>query len=117
VLDVVDLAGRRGLVAPPGPLAVLVAEDDGIADPGRDGLAVPDVQRQARPAQPGAELPAPIRNDASPPGPDMRSAALVTDLIFGLRERGPEDELEQLASEPFKTRPGAARLRQALPRR
>jgi hypothetical protein len=31
VLDVVDLAGRRGLVAPAGPPAALVAEDDGVA--------------------------------------------------------------------------------------
>ena len=59
VLDVVDLAGRGGLAAPPGPLAVLVAQDDRVADRGRDRLGEADVQRQARPAQPGAELPAP----------------------------------------------------------
>ena len=37
---------------------MLVAQDDRVADRGRDGLAVPDVQRQARPAKPRAELPA-----------------------------------------------------------
>ena len=68
VPDVVDFAGAGGLVAFSGPLAVLVSEGDGVADPGRDGLGKPDVQRQARPAQPGAELPAP-QEDASPPGP------------------------------------------------
>jgi hypothetical protein len=58
VLGVVHLAGFGRLVAPSGPLAVLVPQGDRVADPGRDVLAVPDVQRQARPGQPGAELPA-----------------------------------------------------------
>jgi hypothetical protein len=43
----VYFARRSGLVAPAGPLAVLVAQGDGVADRGRDGLAVPDIQRQA----------------------------------------------------------------------
>jgi hypothetical protein len=64
VPDVVHLARGGGLVAPPGPLAVLVPQDDRVADPGRDGLAVADVQRQARPGQPGAELPAAQTSDA-----------------------------------------------------
>src|SRR5271166_2457527 len=55
----VHLAGRRGLAAAAGPPAVLVAQGDGVADPGGDGLGVADVQRQARPGQAGAELPAP----------------------------------------------------------
>ena len=38
VPDVVDLACGGGLVAAAGPPAVLVAQDDGVADPGRDGL-------------------------------------------------------------------------------
>src|SRR5271165_3851826 len=59
VLDVVDLAGAGGLVVPPGPLAVLVAQDDRVADARGDRLGVPDVQRQAGAGQPGAELPAP----------------------------------------------------------
>ena len=58
VPDVVHLARRGGLVAAASPPAVLVAQGDGVADPGRDGLGVADVQRQARAAQPGAELPA-----------------------------------------------------------
>src|SRR5580700_8805238 len=56
VLDVVDLAGPGGLAAAAGPLAVLVPQDDRVADRGRDGLGVADVQRQARAGQPGAEL-------------------------------------------------------------
>src|SRR5579859_5009794 len=57
VADVVDLAGGGGLGAPAGPPAVLIAQGDGVADGGRDGVAVPDVQRQARTFQPpGAEL-------------------------------------------------------------
>jgi hypothetical protein len=56
VSDVVDLTCRRRLVTPPGPLTVVVPEDDRVADRGRDGLGVADIKRQARPAQPGAEL-------------------------------------------------------------
>src|SRR5580704_706504 len=57
VFDVVHFACAGGLVALAGPSAVLVAEGDRVADPGRDGLGVADVQRQARAAQPRAELP------------------------------------------------------------
>jgi len=53
----VHLARGGGLVAPARPLAVPVAQEHGVADPGRDGLGVPDVQRQARAGQAGAELP------------------------------------------------------------
>jgi hypothetical protein len=56
VLDVVDFTGGGGLIAAPGPPAVPVPEDDRVADARRDGGAVPDVQRQARPAQPDPEL-------------------------------------------------------------
>ena len=35
---------------------MLVPQGHRVADPGRDGLGVPDVQRQARPAQPRPEL-------------------------------------------------------------
>ena len=56
VPGVVDLARLGGLVAPPGPLAVLVPQGDRVADPGRDRLGVPDVQRQAGAVQAGAEL-------------------------------------------------------------
>src|SRR5207344_38998 len=55
VLDVVDLADGGGLVTAGEP-AVPVAQDDRVADPGRDGLGVADVQRQAWPGQAGAEL-------------------------------------------------------------
>src|SRR4029450_9351919 len=48
VLDVVDLADGGGLVTAGEP-AVPVAQDDRVADPGRDGLGVADVQRKARP--------------------------------------------------------------------
>jgi len=57
VPDVVDLARRGGLVAAAGPLAVLIPQDDGVADARRDGLGVADVQRQARPGEAGSELP------------------------------------------------------------
>ena len=40
VPDVVDLAGRGGLAAPADPPAPPVAQDDRVADPGRDGLGV-----------------------------------------------------------------------------
>jgi len=56
--EMVHLAGGGGLVAAAGPAAVLVAQDDGVPDRGRDVPGDPDVQRQARPGQPGAELPA-----------------------------------------------------------
>src|SRR6185437_1819495 len=59
VRGVVDLAGADGLGAAAGPLAVPVPQQDRVADPRRDRLGVPDIQRQARPAQPHPQLPAP----------------------------------------------------------
>ena len=56
VLDVVDFAGGGGLVAAAGPAAVPVAQDDGVADGGGDVAADADVQGEAGPGQPGAEL-------------------------------------------------------------
>jgi hypothetical protein len=56
VPGVVDLARLGGLVAPARPLAVLIPQGDRVADPRRDRLGVADVQRQARPGQPRAEL-------------------------------------------------------------
>src|SRR5262245_55014961 len=58
VRGVVDFAGGGGLVAAARPAAVPVAHDDGVPDAGRDGGAGADVQRQAGPGEPGAELPA-----------------------------------------------------------
>ena len=76
VLRVVHLAGAGGLGAAAGPLAVPVPQQDRVADPRRDRLGVADVQRQARPAEADAELPAAQERLASPPGPDSRSTAL-----------------------------------------
>jgi hypothetical protein len=42
-----------------GPPALLVTQDRRPADRGGDLGAVPDIQRQAGPGQPGAELPGP----------------------------------------------------------
>src|SRR5689334_5663654 len=56
VRGVVDLAGAGGLVTAAGPLAVPAAEPGGMADPGRDGPGVPDVQGQAGAAEATAEL-------------------------------------------------------------
>jgi hypothetical protein len=61
---VVDLAGAGGLAAAAGPFAVPAAEPDGVADPGRDSLAVADVERQAVPGQPRAEQLAAQTSDA-----------------------------------------------------
>src|SRR5712691_9430000 len=57
--QVVHLTACGRLVAAAGEPAVLVPQDDGAADRGRDVAADPHVQRQARPAQPHAQLPAP----------------------------------------------------------
>jgi hypothetical protein len=60
VPDMMHLAGRGGLVASAGPLAApLGPQDHRVADPGGDVLGIPDVQRQGRPGQPGAQLPGP----------------------------------------------------------
>ena len=64
VPGVVHLARLGGLVAPARPLAVLIPQHHRVADPRRDRLGVPDVQRQARPGQPRAELAAPQTSDA-----------------------------------------------------
>src|SRR5258705_4568210 len=66
VPGVVDLAGAGGLGAAGGPLAVPVPQQHRVADPGRDRLGVPDVQRQARPAEAGAELPPPPETPRPP---------------------------------------------------
>jgi hypothetical protein len=56
---VVHLAGGGGLVAAAGPAAMLVPQDHRAADRGGDLRGVPDVQRQGRPGQPGAQQPGP----------------------------------------------------------
>src|SRR6185437_15286501 len=85
VPGVVDLAGLGGLVAPARPLAVLIAQQHRVADPRRDRLGVPDVQRQAGAAEAGAELPA--AQEARQPA---RSRQQVDGLADdGLLERGP----------------------------
>src|SRR6476660_1635231 len=68
---VVDLAGCRGLRAAAGPLAVLVAEPDRVADGGRDGLAVADVQGQAGAAGAQAELAAQEAGEAAGAGQQL----------------------------------------------
>jgi hypothetical protein len=70
------LAGFGGLVAAAGPAAAPVPQDDRVADPGRDGRGVSDVQRQAGPGQPGPQLPGPQERRQPARGPDSRSAAL-----------------------------------------
>jgi len=81
VLDVVDLAGGGGLGAPAGPPAVLIAQGDGVPDGGRDGVGVADVQRQARPAQPGAELLA-AQEGRQPAGTRYERDGLADDRPF-----------------------------------
>ena len=56
VLGVVHLARRGAGWSQPQPTGSAYRADHRIADPGRDRLGVPDIQRQARPAQPGAGL-------------------------------------------------------------
>jgi hypothetical protein len=58
-----------------GPLTVLVPEPDRVPDPGRDVLTEPDVQRQARPAEPGPQLAA---------AKERRQAARTRQQIDGL---------------------------------
>jgi hypothetical protein len=64
---------------------VLIPQHHGVADPGRDGLGVPDVQRQARPAQPGAELPAP-QERGQPARAGQKIDGLADHRLF---QRGP----------------------------
>jgi hypothetical protein len=78
---VVDLAGRGGLVAPVGEPAVLVPGDHRIADRGRDVPADPDIQRQARPAQPPAELLAP-QERGQPAGAGQQSDSFPGDGLL-----------------------------------
>src|SRR5690349_20136649 len=84
VPGVVHLAGLGGLVAPPGPLAVLVPQQHRVADPRRNRLGIADVQRQARPAQPRPSRQL-RKNDASPHGPDSKSTALSIILFTAYR--------------------------------
>ena len=66
---------RGGLVAASRPPAVLVAQGDGVADPGRDGLGVADVQRQAGAAEAGAEFQA-AQERGQPTQTESKSTAL-----------------------------------------
>ena len=59
------------------PTGSACPEGDGVADPGRDGLGEPDVQRQARPAQPRAEL---------PPPQERRQPARPREQVHGLAD-------------------------------
>src|ERR1035441_105138 len=79
--DVVDLAAGRGLVAAAGEPAVLVPLDHHAADRGRDVPADPDVQRQARPGQPGTELLA-AQEAGQPARTRYQGYGLANDLPF-----------------------------------
>src|SRR5712675_2377638 len=79
----VHLTRRRGLVTATSPLAVPVPHDHRVADGGRNGLAEADVQRQARPGQPRAELPPP-QERRQPAGAGQQIDGLADD---GLLER------------------------------
>jgi hypothetical protein len=98
VLDVVDLAGGGGLVAAAGPAAVPVAQDDGVPDPGRDRGAVPDVQRQARPAQPRPELPPP-QERGQPARPRQQVHGLAQNYLFSLLRSLPHNTLASVTAE------------------
>jgi hypothetical protein len=84
VPDVVDLAGGGGLGAAAGPPAVRIAQGDGVADGGGDGVAVADVQGQARPGQAGAELLA---------AQERREPAGAGQQLDGLADDGPLQRL------------------------
>src|SRR5450755_4257221 len=88
VPQVVDLAGRGGLVAAAGPLAELVPKLDRVADRGRDVVAVPDIQGQTRAGQAGAELLA-AQEAGQPAGTGDQGDSLADDGAF-----------ESLAAEP-----------------
>ena len=86
------LTRRGGLVAAAGPPAVLVAQDDRAADRGRDLGAVPDVQGQRRPGQPGAEQPGPQeRGQPARAGHQVHGLAddRVPEYLQGLRRGWP----------------------------
>jgi hypothetical protein len=89
VLDVVHVARRGWLVAAAGPPAVLVSQLDRVADRGRDVVAETDIQRQARPGWPGAELTAAqIRCQAGRTGQEGHSLADDVALKGGTAARG-----------------------------
>src|ERR1019366_7349946 len=71
-----------------GPLAVLVPQLDRVADRGRDVVAVPHVQGQARGGQAGAEL-LPAQEAGQPAGTGDQGDSLADDGAF-----------ESLAAEP-----------------
>src|SRR5215469_7383555 len=90
--DMMYLTGRGGLVAAAGPPAVLVPQDHRAADRGRDLRAVPDVQRQRRPGQPGAEQTG-AQERGQPVGAGDQVDGLADDRVpehlQGLRRRRP----------------------------
>ena len=85
MLGVVHLASRGRLVALAGPPAALVPQQYRVADPGRDVLAVPDVQRQAGTGEAGPQLSA-AQEARQPAGAREEVDGLADD---GLLDRGP----------------------------
>src|SRR5580698_9603946 len=75
--DVVDVAGASGLAAAAGPFAVAPgAQQDGLPDPGRDGLGVSDVEGEAGAGEPGAQQPGPQRRgEPARPGDQVDGGA------------------------------------------
>jgi len=99
VFDVVDLAGGGGLGAAAGPFAVPAAEPDRVPDPGRDGVAVADVQRQRRRVVGGCE-----QRGAEPAGEAGRAGSHDGDVIEVLN-------LAALTPGPSEVAPSTAPLR------
>src|SRR3984885_10210906 len=95
VLQVVHVAPGGGPPAP-GPGAAAVAEEDGAADAGRDGVGVADVQRQRRGVVRGGE-----QGGAQPAG----DAGRAGDEVDGEPGDGVAQRLHRVGGEPL---PGAA---------
>src|SRR5580693_1577730 len=95
VLQVVDVAPGGGSAAA-GPGAAAVAEEDGAADAGRDGVGVADVQRQRRRAVRGCE-----EGGAEPAG----EAGRAGDEVDGEPGDGVAQRLGRVGGEPV---PGPA---------
>ena len=104
VLRVVHLAGPGGLGAAAGPLAVPVPQQHRVADARRDGLGVPDVQRQARPGQADAELPAP-QERREPARAGQQVDGLADHRLLDARPR-PRPARRRVAGRPVRRRAG-----------
>ena len=98
-----------------GPLAVLVPELDRVADPGGNVVAEADIQRQARPGQPRAELAA-AQEGCQPGGTGQQGDGLAHRCFNAYRWHEYQRTVPNRGRTLIDLDPGSAQVDSARPR-